>query len=755
MTPDRKQAQALQRLEALDPGNTVFWDQQTHAPKFAKGVLSAPSGAAPEDIARTFLATNADLRAVADNLEEGLEVSHMESDNQGFRHVFFQQRVGEVPVFEGSTQVHIDPQGRVVAYKDHRLTRVEVDLEPRVTEQQALATALRELGAGSEGIEYDAHLSLFRDTDQHQYLAWEVELRNPREFSANRYFVDAHDNRLLYKFCETREALSRTTYDAANGESLPGALAIRDAQTSDDAVIQAAHDNASEVYDYYRDTFGRDSYDGRGAPLVSSVHFRRDYNNAFWLDAYKQMVYGDGDGARFRPLAFALDVVGHELTHAVTSSTARFVYAEESGALDESFADVFGVMISNDGEIVDWQMGEGVYTPFQDGDALRDLADPTRFGQPDHMNEIRRLAPGELPDPNKNDNGYVHGNSGIPNKAAYLIVAGGTHHGLRIDGVGRAKGEQIYYSALTQYLSSATRSRWTFKQARYALLNACRQLYGDQGAEYATVKNAWAAVGVGEPATTNGRLTGAATPGAAIPDQDQTGVTSVISLGEPGRIKEASIRVAIRHSYIGDLRVVLHAPSGPRVVLHDRSGGSAHDIAKTYSPANTPALQALVGEDSLGDWTLTVSDHARFDTGVLERWSLSLDTEPALPRQVRYTSTPDLAIPDNDPQGVMSVIPVGAQGQVLNLTVEVDIEHSYIGDLRVRLVTPEGSEWVLHDRAGNSRRDLRRGYATGSDPALRELVGTALHGDWTLKVSDHADVDTGTLKAWSLTISYR
>ena len=85
------------------------------------------------------------------------------------------------------------------------------------------------------------------------------------------------------------------------------------------------------VYNYFLNTFERNSYDGQGASLVSTVHYKQNYNNAFWTDWYRQMVYGDGDGSRFAPLALALDVVGHELTHAVSSRTARFVYAEEAG----------------------------------------------------------------------------------------------------------------------------------------------------------------------------------------------------------------------------------------------------------------------------------------------------------------------------------------------------------------------------------------------------------------------------------------
>ena len=204
-------------------------------------------------------------------------------------------------------------------------------------------------------------------------------------------------------------------------------------------------------------------------------------------------------------LSGATDIVAHELTQAVTSSTARFVYAEEASALDESFADFFAVMVTNGETVTDWAMGEHVYTPGRPGDAFRDISDLPRYGQPDHVDDQRHLQSGELPqcnfrEPGYNDNGYVHTNSGIPNKAGFLIVVGGTHHGVTVQPLGKSVAEQIMYLALTAYMESATPSRWTFRQARLAAIDACQQLYPGDEAKLASVMNAWAAVGVGERA---------------------------------------------------------------------------------------------------------------------------------------------------------------------------------------------------------------------------------------------------------------
>jgi Zn-dependent metalloprotease len=215
----------------------------------------------------------------------------------------------------------------------------------------------------------------------------------------------------------------------------------------------------ASFYNYFKNNFVRDSYDNKGSPLVSTVHFQQRYNNSFWSDFHRQLVFGDGDGFRWKPMAFALDIVAHELTHAIAAHTARFVYSEEAGAIDESFADVFAILISNAENITNWQIGEGVYTPYREGDALRDLSDPPRFGQPDHIDNCLRLASGEIPDLGRNQSGYIHQNSGIPNKVAYLIIEGGMHYGIKVKGISRTKAEKIYYLALTAYLHSATLSR--------------------------------------------------------------------------------------------------------------------------------------------------------------------------------------------------------------------------------------------------------------------------------------------------------
>ncbi|ASK63919.1 peptidase M4 family protein [Virgibacillus phasianinus] len=251
---------------------------------------------------------------------------------------------------------------------------------------------------------------------------------------------------------------------------------------SDPAAV-SAQVNAAEVYDYYQDTFGRDSYDDQGAKLISSVHIGTGWNNAAWNG--KQMMYGDGDGEVFMSLSGAKDVIGHELTHAITDVTAGLVYENESGALNESISDIFGAMVDRE----DWKLGEDVYTPGVEGDALRTLKDPASYTNaltgpyPDHYS--KRYTGEE-------DNGGVHINSSINNKAAYLISEGGTHYDVKVEGVGRKATEQIYYRALTKYLTATS----DFSMMRQAAVKAATDIYGASSAEVEAVNDAYNAVGV-------------------------------------------------------------------------------------------------------------------------------------------------------------------------------------------------------------------------------------------------------------------
>ncbi len=160
--------------------------------------------------------------------------------------------------------------------------------------------------------------------------------------------------------------------------------------------------NLSKTYDYYKDKFNRNSIDDKGMNVEGFIHAGRNYNNAFWRDDLGAMFFGDGDGKVFSPLSKSLDVVGHEVSHGITSKESKLKYENESGALNESFSDIMGVAI--DGK--NFEIGEECYTPNIPGDTMRDMKDPSRGDQPAHMKDFEYL-----PNDEDNDWGGVHTNS--------------------------------------------------------------------------------------------------------------------------------------------------------------------------------------------------------------------------------------------------------------------------------------------------------------------------------------------------------
>jgi Zn-dependent metalloprotease len=277
----------------------------------------------------------------------------------------------------------------------------------------------------------------------------------------------------------------RSIYDANNGTSLPGELVRSegDDPTGDDATDEA-YDGLGATYDFYSEVFQRDSLDGKGMPLIGTVHYGQDYDNAFW-DGH-QMVFGDGDGVIFNRFTIAVDVIGHELTHGVTQFTAGLEYQDQPGALNESFSDVFGSLVKQYGlkqaaDQADWLIGAGLFTKTIKGKALRSMKAPgTAYDDP----QI-----GKDPQPadmtsyvnTQDDNGGVHINSGIPNHAFYLAAT-------NIGGNAWEDAGHIWYHTLLRLQPNA-------QFADCAALSI--QVAGELGStQQQAVSEAWAEVGV-------------------------------------------------------------------------------------------------------------------------------------------------------------------------------------------------------------------------------------------------------------------
>lgn len=272
-------------------------------------------------------------------------------------------------------------------------------------------------------------------------------------------------------------------HDAGGTTSLPGRLVRRAEQPPvGDPAVDEAHHGVDASLTLLRDAFGRQSYDDRGAPVVATVHYGQRYDNAFWDG--RQLVFGDGDGEVFDRFTKSVDVLGHELAHAVTEHTAGLEYRDQSGALNESYSDVFAAclkqwLLAEEAADADWLIGEGLFMPAVRGRALRSMAAPGtayddpalgRDPQPAHMDDFVVTT---------QDNGGVHLNSGIPNKAFQLAAVG-------IGGASWEGAGPIWFDVLT---SGRLAPRATFADLAALTVEAAGP-YRD------VVAQAWAAVGV-------------------------------------------------------------------------------------------------------------------------------------------------------------------------------------------------------------------------------------------------------------------
>jgi subtilisin-like proprotein convertase family protein len=245
---------------------------------------------------------------------------------------------------------------------------------------------------------------------------------------------------------------------------------------------------------------------------------------------------------------------------------------------------------------------------------------------------------------------------------------------------------------------------------------------------------------------------GMSAPAFSIPDNNGTGVTDKIAIAQDGLITSARVTLDITHTYVGDLRVTLLTPWGDAIRLHDRTGSSTDNIQRTYDDAMLPALATLRGRSTKGDWRLQVQDLAAADLGRLNRWALEFAISAA-PSQVVLEETPGTPIPDNTPTGITRSLSTNTAGNVGSVEVQVDINHTWIGDLRVSLRSPAGSEVVLHDQTGGSADNLAQIYTTATTPGLAVFTGKPMSGQWQLNVSDRAAQDVGKLNKWRLVIN--
>jgi len=485
------EARAAELERELGPGVRVEVHRETGRVRFIGTEpgrpIPRPPGlgpdAAPAAVARAFLDSvgpelglkrgSEDLRATG-SAGEGGDTA-----------VRFQQLVDGVPVMAGELVVAVDARGRVLSAIGE-LEPDGVDTSAEVSaaaaRRVALASVAKGAGASVEELETGAPSLAIYDPRLLggpglgvPLLVWRTEVRSTADRALRRLvLVDAKLGLVAESLDLIREAKDRRVCDAGNTAADYPCTSPYDREEGDGATgnadVDAAYDFAGDTYDFFFDRFGYDSLDGAGLPLVSTVRYcpageACPYANAFWDGS--QMVYGEG-------FAAADDVVGHELSHGFTQFNSNLFYWYQSGAINESMSDVFGELVDLTNEAGDdsasarWLLGEDV----PGFGALRDMQNPPAFGDPDRMTSANYVA-----DIDQFDNGGVHTNSGVNNKAAYLIVDGDSFNGESVAGIGVDKAARVYFAANSSLLTSGS----DYADLHQALRQACVNSVG--GAE--------------------------------------------------------------------------------------------------------------------------------------------------------------------------------------------------------------------------------------------------------------------------------
>lgn len=463
-----------------------------------------------KDRAKQFLKQNQILFKLQDVNNE-LKLKKRYTDRLNFQHEFYQQLHQGLPIWNRGLKLHIGPQGKLVVTGNNIPTAsAAIPTQASISAQQATTTVLQALGLNEAQTNGEL---LYLDYEDQLRLCYRINIQKDLNIHWD-YFVDATSGQIIrrinrvqhevvnaqgedlfnqnqnlqvwyennqYYLLNPKFPLDDAPYDPVvqpknrgnfyildavegNGNNLEFISSVSASGPWDPTGITAAV-HVKRVYDYYKQTFARNSLDNNNMNLQGIIHYQQNYANAFWNG--RSMVFGDGDARVFDSLVKCLDVTAHEMTHGVIQYSADFIYENQSGALNESFADVFASFVDGN-----WTMGEDCI--LQRPGYLRNLQDPSLGlrSQPSKMSEYV-----DLPNNEQGDYGGVHVNSGIPNHAAYLTA----------EQLGIPQTQEIYYRALTQYLGPQDE----FIHARRGLVQAAIDLYGATSPVIEVIHHAW------------------------------------------------------------------------------------------------------------------------------------------------------------------------------------------------------------------------------------------------------------------------
>lgn len=518
------------------------------------------------------------------NLTENsdFQVMKTKSDKLGLTHSKIQQLYKGVPVYGAEMVIHYAADGKINTMNGEFISNLNMDVMVALSPEEAVQLAIRSTKAEKFRWEIEAYEQSIKEIYNDETktwkpkaelfiapvggnfygsdfkLAYKVMIPVERPYPANWvYFIDAKTGEVINKYDQLNRAdvngtgttvyngnVSITTnsygsiyqlkdngrnivtYSSTSANSLPGTLLTDNDNNWNDSYVQrqgvSAHWGAAAFYDYLSTQLGRNSIDGNGMQIRTTVGCQTGVympNNAFWNGS--QSVFGTGDGSLFDPLV-EIDIVAHEFGHGLTQKTSNLEYQAESGALNEAFSDMIGTAVEfSASSYAGWKLGEKSYTPNTSGDAMRSMANPNMSSDPDTYEGTYWKS---LTGP---DNGGVHSNNGVGNYQFYLLSDGGSGTNdngtsYSVTGIGINKAMKIWYRANTIYFTRYT----NYAQARTGTLNAAKDLYGQTSTEYQQVDNAWEAVGVGSG--------GGTTPGNYISQESESNGSTSTADGPMG-----------------------------------------------------------------------------------------------------------------------------------------------------------------------------------------------------------------------------
>lgn len=724
------------------------------------------------------------------------QMTKNEKDDLGFTHSRYQQYYQNIKVVTGEYILH-QKGNRLVSANGVFYSQLTISTTANISAQEALDQAKKDIGASkylwecsdAEQIALTGKVyspngelvilpSINGDKKQKAILCWKLDVYATAPHARYNVYVDANTGNIVFKenrictittngtavtkYSGTQtiqvDSLSSTsyrlreysrgsgveTYNMLKGTTYTSAVDFTDADNfwntttnQDDAALDA-HFGAEKTYDYYFNIHNRNSYDNLGSVLKSYVHYSNSYNNAFWNGSV--MTYGDGNGTTFSPLT-ELDIAAHELSHGVTEFTSNLIYSYESGALNESFSDIFGVSVDfyTNPANANWTIGDKSYTPATPGDGIRYMNNPNLEGDPDTYLGTHWYT-------GTADNGGVHYNSGVQNFWYYLLSTGGSGTNdkgfvYNVSGIGINDARLVAYRNNCYYLTSGAQ----YADAAYYAIKSANDIFGNCSFKSQQVKNAWDAVGVYSNSL-NSLATTAVVGGSCLgaPLQLSASGGTTFSWTGPNGFSSTSQNPVISNTS--------NSNNGTYTCIVTDANGCSGSSSTKVNLNNAPSI--IVSGGGL----------------ICNGSSVQLSANGSVYGQGQSTGSNSTAtaIPDYPTTGASSSIVIGGStnaSSIISVTID-SLIHTYDEDLKIELISPSGSSIILASAVGTSGDNFIRtkfvpvgtsinnGTApfTGSfapSQTFSSLTGSA-NGTWSLKVTDLGAVDVGTLYKWSI-----